>query len=242
MGRNPSTDVAASDYLSRKEHVLNTTLTQQPRSWRILRRLLSLFPFLCLPFAHAAEISVIGVFPGKAVLVIDGAQPKTYSVGANLAGGAKLISVDNNGAVIESNGRRETLGVGQHMQPLRNVRAKVVLQADVNGHVVTQVNINGGGTRMILDTGATLVALPASEARRLNIKYQNGQTAFLNTANGRSQGYVVKLDSVRIGDLQLDGVDAVVVENGLNVGLLGMSFLNRTDMHREGREVTLIKN
>jgi aspartyl protease family protein len=212
----------------------------------------SLFPSifrsaaLCAAFfasnALAVDISVIGVFPGKAVLVVDGAQPKTYAVGASIAGAAKLIEVDNNGAVLEMNGKRETLLVGQHMQPVKRNSAKVVLQADPSGHVVTQVVVNGVPIRMVLDTGATLISLPASEAKRLKINYQQGRVAYLNTANGRSQGYQVKLDSVRVGDLQLEAVDAIVMENGLDIGLLGMSFLNRTDMHREGREVTLIKN
>lgn len=192
------------------------------------------------PLANAVDISVIGVFPGKAVLIVDGAQPKTFAVGSSISG-SKLVAVDNNGAVFETNGKRETLLVGQHMQPIKRNNAKTVLQSDLNGHVVTDVYVNGSPIKMILDTGATSIAIPAAEARRLNINYKAGTIVALNTANGRSQGYMLKLETVRVGDLQLDGVEAVVVENGLNVGLLGMSFLKRTNMHREGREVTLIK-
>jgi aspartyl protease family protein len=51
----------------------------------------------------------------------------------------------------------------------------------------------------------------------------------------------VKLDTVRIGDITLNNVDAMVMESGLGFALLGMSFLNRTEMRREGETMVLIK-
>jgi aspartyl protease family protein len=53
--------------------------------------------------------------------------------------------------------------------------------------------------------------------------------------------YVVTLDRVRLGDLELNNVEAAVIEQGLDIALLGMSFLNRVDMRQEGRTMTLIK-
>jgi len=82
--------------------------------------------------------------------------------------------------------------------------------------------------RFLVDTGATLVALPASEAKRLGINYLQGQRGQVQTANGVAVAYRVKLDSVRIGDIEVNNVDAVVSENdAMGVTLLGMSFLNR---------------
>jgi aspartyl protease family protein len=46
---------------------------------------------------------------------------------------------------------------------------------------------------------------------------------------------------VRLGDVQLNGVEAIVIEQGLNVALLGMSFLNRLEMRREGELMMLIR-
>ena len=192
---------------------------------------------------HAADISVIGLFPGKAVLVVDGASPKTYSVGNLIGNGVKLVAVSDSGATIEASGKRLTIALGDHVNRSGGGSgpASVILQADGQGHFVTQGQINGGTVRMLIDTGATMIALPASDARRLGIDYKRGKTGYSNTANGIIQVYVVKLDSVKIGDIELTQIDAVIHESGLPIILLGNSFLNRTDMRRDGEQMTLTK-
>jgi len=103
-------------------------------------------------------------------------------------------------------------------------------------------SINGGSVRFLVDTGATLVTLPASEARRLGIDYLRGRRGQMQTANGVAAVYRVTLDSVRIGDIEVNGVDAVVSEGGaMSMSLLGMSFLNRMEMRRDGQNMTLTK-
>jgi aspartyl protease family protein len=192
----------------------------------------------------AGDISVIGLFPGKAVLVIDGAQPKTYSVGDNLGSGSKLVAADSNGATIETNGKKRTIQVGQHFNraPAASQPSKITLQADSRGHYLTEVLINGKSSmRMIVDTGATSIALPAAEAQRMGIDYSRGKRVGMMTANGPAVAYQVTLESVRIDNLELKQVEAVVQEGGLSVGLLGMSFLGRLDMVNQGRQMTLTK-
>ena len=117
--------------------------------------------------------------------------------------------------------------------------ASVVLQADGRGHFVTQGQINGGTARMLVDTGASLVSMPAADAIRLGINYKTGAQGFVSTANGVAPAYRVKLDTVKIGDLVLHQVDGLVQESGLPIILLGMSFLNRTEMRRDGDTMTL---
>ena len=78
-------------------------------------------------------------------------------------------------------------------------------------------------------------------AARLGIDYRKGQTGMVNTANGLAPVYRVQLNTVRIGDIELTQVDASVHESGLSFALLGMSFLNRTEMRREGQQMTLTK-
>jgi aspartyl protease family protein len=193
-------------------------------------------------FVHAADISVVGLFPGKAVLVVDNGAPKTYSVGARIAEGIKLSAVNSSSATIEVNGKRQTITIGEHVhRSAPSDSEKVILQADGAGHFMTNGQINGGTVRMLVDTGATMVSMPASDAIRLGIDYKKGQPGMVNTANGTAPVYRVKLNTVKVGDIEMNQVDALVQENGLPIILLGMSFLNRTEMRREGEQMTLIK-
>src|SRR5450631_2052306 len=192
--------------------------------------------------AQAVEIDVIGLFPGKAVLVADGGSPKTYSVGATVVEGVKLLSVNEGAATIESNSKRQTIPLGQHLnRAVPAAGASVTLQANGQGHFVAQGQINGVAMRMLVDTGATMISLSASEATRIGINYKNGQFGYTNTANGPAPVHRVTLSTVKIGDIELNQVDAVVQESGLPFALLGMSFLNRTDMRREGEQMILTK-
>jgi aspartyl protease family protein len=194
--------------------------------------------------ACAADISVVGLFPNKAVLVVDGGAPKTYSVGATIVEGIKLVSANESSATIEANGKRQTIALGEHINrsaPAGSGRPSVTLQADGQGHYMVQGQINGGAVRMLLDTGATMIALPASDAVRLGIDYKKGSVSYLNTANGVVPAYKVKLNTVRVGDIEVNQVDAVVQEQGLPIILLGMSFLNRMEMRRDGTQMVLTK-
>ena len=111
---------------------------------------------------HAADVSVVGLFPGKAVLVIDNAAPKTYSVGAKIAEDIKLVAVSSSTATVEANGKRQTIAIGEHFnRGTSSGPAKVTLQADGAGHFTTSGQINGGAVRMLVDTGATMISMPA---------------------------------------------------------------------------------
>ena len=88
---------------------------------------------------------------------------------------------------------------------------------------------------------AVLIAIPASDATRLGLDYKKGPVGYLQTANGAAPAYRVKLNTVKVGDIELNQVEGVVLEQGLPVILLGMSFLNRTEMRREGENMVLTK-
>lgn len=192
--------------------------------------------------ASAADVGVVGLFPGKAVLVIDGGAPKTYSAGSTVSGNIRLLAVDQTAATLEINGKRQTIAIGEHVnRTAPSGPASVILKADSRGHYMVQGQINGGTIRMLLDTGATMIALSAADALRLGIDYRKGQPGIVNTANGSAPVYRVKLDTVKVGDIELNQVDALVQETGLPFALLGMSFLNRTEMLRQGELMTLTK-
>jgi clan AA aspartic protease (TIGR02281 family) len=63
--------------------------------------------------------------------------------------------------------------------------------------------------RFLVDTGATVIALPSGEAKRLGVDYEKGQKVLMRTANGTGSGYLVKLDAVAVGGVTLYGVEAV---------------------------------
>lgn len=192
--------------------------------------------------AHAAKVTVVGLFPGKALLVINGAPPRTLSVGQSSPEGVRLIAVGNGNATIEFDGQRQTLEMGEHFATGGGSTAQsVTLAADSRGHFNADGRVNGRGVRFLVDTGATLVALPARDAQRLGIDYRKGEPGMVQTAAGPAPAFKVRLDTVQVGELLLYQVDGMVIEAGLEIALLGMSFLNRTEMRREGQNMVLTK-
>jgi aspartyl protease family protein len=190
----------------------------------------------------AASVTVVGLFPGKAVVVINGGPPRTLSAGQKQPEGVTLISTTSDSATFDIDGKRTTLDVGQHFAVSTGSAQGVTLAADSRGHFVTLGQINGKSVRFLVDTGATSVAIPASFAQSAGIDYLKGRRGMSMTANGPAVVYRVLLDSVSVGDVTLQQVEAMVMEGpGLGIALLGMSFLNRVDMKREGQSMTLVK-
>jgi aspartyl protease family protein len=199
-----------------------------------------------LPAAgDAAEINVVALTNGKAVLVIDGSRTRTLRVGEVSPENVRLISATSASAVVEVDGKRQTLTMGQSiaMGGGDAGRQGTILTADAKGHFFANAAINGITLRFIVDTGASVVTISSEDAKRAGVLYLSGQKVRLQTANGVSTGYRIKLDTVALGDITLHNVDAVVVEgNALGgVGLLGLSFLNRTEMRRDGDRMSLTR-
>ena len=117
----------------------------------------------------------------------------------------------------------------------------MVLTADARGHFYSTGNINGSTVRFLVDTGASMISLGAGDARRIGVDPAKGVPGVANTANGQTVVSRVKLNSVRVGEIELNNVDALVHQHDLPVTLLGMSFLNRMEMQRNGDTMTLIK-
>lgn len=193
--------------------------------------------------ALAADVGFVGTIGDRAaILVIDDGAPKTLKVGQSFAG-VTLVSVAGERAVIEIDGQRRTLARGQHYQgsAARDRRQSVTLAADTRGHFVTDGAVNGSPVRFVVDTGATMVALPASDAVRLGLDYRKGRLAATKTAGGVVPVYRVRFDTVKLGAIELSGVEGIVVEQGLDIALLGMSFLSRVEMRHEGQTMTMIR-
>jgi aspartyl protease family protein len=209
-----------------------------------MRRLLVTLAGLALAAAVAAQsVSLQGMLGSKALLVIDGGAPRTIAPGESLQG-VTVLSTSGDQAVVEIKGQKHTLRIGDAQVsfggnggPARGTR--IVLTAGSNGHFLSQGTINGKAVQFLVDTGASVVGLGVSEAERVGLNYKAGQRVRMNTANGESIGWRVKLSSVRLGDVELFDVDAVVGAESMPYVLLGNSFLSRFQMTRANDQMVL---
>ena len=147
--------------------------------------------------------------------MIDGAEPQAVAIGQSLAG-VKVVSVQGDQVVVEIGGKKRPLRVGQHAigTAAADGSGRIVMTADNQGHFVTTGSVNGVAVRFLVDTGATMISLGASDARRVGVDFNRG-------------------------DVTLHNVGAVIHQTEMPVALLGMSFLNRMEMQRDGSTMTL---
>jgi aspartyl protease family protein len=190
----------------------------------------------------AQTVSMGGSFGRSALLVIDG-KARTVAVGTTVEG-VHLISVTSNDAVVEVKGQRFTVRLGDAQVNLGGKASEgggkqIVLTAQSGGHFVTSGTINGKTARFVVDTGATLVSMDQYEADRLGVDWKKGQRGVTRTANGDAPYYATTLQSVRIGDVQVYNVPAIVSPAPMPYILLGNSFLSRFQMKRENDVMTL---
>jgi aspartyl protease family protein len=194
-------------------------------------------------FVHAADVGLAGLFPGKALLTINGGAPRIVALGVKTDEGVHVISIEGDTATLEVDGKKRVLRVGQNVasQPSGRGPATATLTSDAGGHFFVTGNINGTTVRFIVDTGASMISLGSGDARRIGLDASKGEQGIANTANGQTRVSRVKLDTVRVGEIVLNNVDALVHQHDLPVALLGMSFLNRMEMQRNGDTMTLKK-
>lgn len=120
---------------------------------------------------------------------------------------------------------------------------RVVLHAGRSGHFEVKAYINNNSINLMADTGATYVVLTYEDADTLGLADNLNYSASARTANGVSKVAPIMLDSVEVGDIQVDKVRAFVAEEGkLNRSLLGMSFIGRLESFQmSGSELILVQ-
>ncbi len=189
----------------------------------------------------ATEVALAGIFPGKALLVINGGAPRLVAVGTQTPEGVKVIALDGESVSLLMDGRRQQLVLGQQSVRVESgaSRTAVYLTADSHGQFHAPGSVNGIQMRFFVDTGASFVSLGRADALRAGISLTQAQPASLQTANGVVQAWRVKLDTVQVGDVTLRNVDGIVHGADMPFVLLGMSFLNRMEMRRDGNTMVL---
>lgn len=193
--------------------------------------------------AQTQSITLTGTIGSRAILIVGGGAPRTLAPGESLQG-VRLVSVQDGEAVVESGGKRLTLRMGAPVSVGGSGGgggggSRIVLTADSRGHFVTAGGINGRPVTFMLDTGATAVALSMADAQRIGLDPTRGQPVTMNTANGTAPGWRIKLDSVKVGDVTVYDVDAVVSPQAMPYVLLGNSFINRFSMRRDADQMVL---
>jgi len=203
---------------------------------------------LALPLlSHAQTVSLAGsIGETKALLLINGA-PHTLTVGSTIKG-VTLKRVMQGQAEVEMAGK--TLMVVMGGAPA-SVGAsgggggatgrEILIAVGPGGHFMTSGQINGKAVQFMVDTGATSVAMGRSDAERLGIDWKNGQRGLGQTAGGVVSTHSVSLTSVRIGDVEVFGVNAMILPAEMPFVLLGNSFLSRFSMRRDSTVMKLEK-
>lgn len=206
--------------------------------------MLALAALLACGAAQSQNVSLQGILGDKALLIVDGSEPKSVAPGQTHRG-VKVLYTAGDQAVVEIAGRRHTLRMGDSpasVGPGMGGAARgsrIVLAAGSGGHFMTQGAINGQVVHFVVDTGATSIAIGAPEAQRIGLNYRAGQPGVGSTANGPVNVWHIKLASVRIGDVEIHDVDAAVLPAAMPYVLLGNSFLNRFQMRRDHNQMVL---
>jgi aspartyl protease family protein len=151
-------------------------------------------------------------------------------VGACVAGGLYVTS--SKGPLTASSSTpidsTKTDAASAEKDGMRNGGQEMVLKRAPNGHFYADVKINGKTLKMMVDTGASTIALSRDDAEDLGIPLSPSDfTGTAMTAAGKVGVKPITLERVAIGHMETDDVEAAVVEQGLDQSLLGQSWLSR---------------
>ena len=116
--------------------------------------------------------------------------------------------------------------------------SEIVLQRSRNGHYVFDGEINQRKVTFLVDTGATITAIPGELERELGLK--RGPASSVSTANGVTTAYLTRLDQLAVGEIQFNDVGATLIPGmGVDEILLGMNVLQHFELVQRGDELII---
>lgn len=188
-----------------------------------------LLGYCWLPLSANAETSirVNALLKNMVVMDVNG-RTRTLKVGQTSPEGVRLISADSRSAVVEVDGERKTLTLSMHVSGRYTTpdKRRVTIRKNSLAQFKYRGMINGKTITMLVDTGANIVALSREHAEHLGLDYRNNASQVAVTASGQVRAFPVILNSIQIGDIRVDRVEASVIDSNFPVDvLLGMSFL-----------------
>lgn len=193
----------------------------------------------CLTSLAQAEprVEVQGLFAGRAALSVDG-QLRLLKSGQSSPEGVTLVSATPAACVVEFAGQRQELSLSRRIASSFAVpdRREVSVARNERREYRTTATLDGQQLPVLVDTGATSVAMNADAARRIGVDYRlHGERTHVETASGVVNAYRVMLDEVSVGGVAVHQVEAVVMEGAFPSDiLLGMSYLGRVEMQDQG--------
>ncbi|HLS99100.1 MAG: TIGR02281 family clan AA aspartic protease [Porticoccaceae bacterium] len=203
--------------------------------------LLAAFALLATLAWAAPDVVVKGLFANRAMLVIDG-ETRLLKVGQTSPEGVKLLASSSREAQVEIAGERRVLTLSRQISATYKAaeKAEVRIPRGPDSHYWVRGAINGKPVSMMVDTGATMLAMSGRDATRLGIDYRAGQRSRAQTAGGVVDSFVVRLDKVSIGAIVVHQVLATVVAGDFPQQiLLGNSLLSRIEMREESGVLVL---
>lgn len=208
-------------------------------------RTVAVLAILCLVFPGlslaASKVVVKGLFANKALLEIDG-EARLVRAGEPAQDGVALISSTSKEAVVEINGERRVMTLNREIAGRFSApsRQTVRIARDADSHFRVVGSINGHSVPMMIDTGATAIAMNVNDAERLGIDYRNGQPILSSTAGGVVNSFMVNLDKVSVGGITVYDVrGAVLLGDHPRQILLGNTFLSKVSMEERSGVLVL---
>lgn len=195
---------------------------------------------------QARQFMVHALFADMAVISLEG---KRYTLKKNRPGpaGIRLIRSNSYEAVISVNGVVGKYTIGSHPVQVSYKAPKkqsIQILPDRRGMYNISGSINGNPTNFLVDTGANLVAMNEQDARKIGIDINRvGTPVNYESASGKGVGKLVVLDRVQVGNILVSNVKAIIIRGEHpRKTLLGMSFLRRVKMERNGLVMTLTQS
>ena len=205
--------------------------------------LISLLMVIAPVRGEGTSVELQALLGNTAVLMING-QRKTLRVGQSFAG-VTLVATQPKEATLDINGQSKTVGLSQRVgssfqEPQEQV---VTIARDTRMQYQTNALINGHSALVLVDTGASAVAISSGQARSMNIDYSAGYQTKVETASGMTDAYGITLQSVSVGGIKVSNVPALVVRGDYPVTiLLGMTYLQHVKMQEQNGILSLSRS
>lgn len=200
---------------------------------------LMFIPFYAI---SASDIQVMALFQDKAMVMVNNKQ-YLLKIGEPSESGVNLIKATSKYAILEVDGKHSKYTLGNRVSSsyAQPKKKKTLIYRNPNGMFNTTGSINGQTVDFLIDTGASSVAISSNLAKRLGLQYRlSGTKTMVETASGVEKAYSMMLDRVKVGEIMLRNVSAIIIEGSEpSTPLLGMSYLGRLNIINEGQVMKL---